>query len=152
MLRSVWRRAIPIAAMALAAVIAACDVTASDADVEGTYTLRSVNSLPVPATVLTSHDPDGTEWSFRVIAGGMEFDGGGRYVMSIVSEAYQDGQLAHTGQDTWTGSYTTRRSRVTLVADATGATGTGRVDGRDVRFTIATLELGELTLVFRREG
>jgi uncharacterized membrane protein len=149
--RSAWGRTIPIAAIALAAVLAACDVTGSDADVEGRYVLRSVNSLPVPATVLTSQDPDGTEWSFRVVAGGMEFDGG-RYVMSIVSEAYQDGQLAHTGQDTWTGSYTTRRSRVTLVADATGATGTGRVDGQDVRFTIATLELGDLTLVFRREG
>jgi hypothetical protein len=135
--------------LAFAVFTAACDLVGVDADVEGTYTLQTVNLAAVPATVLTSELPDGTEWSFRVLSGALDLNAG-RYTMSIVSEAYEDGVLIQTGQETWTGSYTTRRNQLTLVADATGASGTGRVDGMDVRITIATLELGDLILVFRR--
>jgi hypothetical protein len=135
--------------MAILLATAACDLVGSDVAAEGAYVLDTVNSLPVPATVLTVEEADGSRWSFRVLAGGLELEAG-RYLLWIDSEAYQDGELAQSGRDIWSGSYTTRRSQVTFVADGTGATGTGRAEGRELRLTIGTVELGDLTLAFRR--
>jgi hypothetical protein len=106
-------------ALATTLTVAGCnsDSTAPGASLAGTYTLQTVNGLPLPVTVSRTGP-----YSKDVVAGQIVLDANGNYTGVTTYSEYNNGTFIGQYTDRITGYWTLSGSQLTLV-DASGASG-----------------------------
>lgn len=146
--RNPWQRiGTVVFGLALAGTLAAgCSDSSTDvpADgVEGTYTLSTVNGIPVPATIFEI-EIDGVTFT-EIVASGQIQLAGGTYSGSLSVESRENGVVVESETDTFTGNYTVTGNTVTLedeegdediVATLTSTTLTVLLEDSGVTFTL----------------
>lgn len=119
-----WRPISLLACLALSAVVAACSDSSGPDSVAGTYTLRSVNQMPLPYLIAN------------------ETSGGFTFKVEVIS-----GNIALKADNTFTTVGTVRQTLGSTVStDVTNETGTYTISGSALTLTLASGEVTPATL------
>ena len=114
--RSSWKRTGALTlGLALAATLAvACSDSSTDPNgsPDGSYTLQSVNGVPLPVAVFET-EVDGITYSEVVTSGEITLSGG-TYSGSLAFESRENGTVVDSDVDTFSGSYTVSGNTVIL--------------------------------------
>jgi hypothetical protein len=135
-------RRLLVLAMALTTTLTAggcSDSTSPGNSLSGTYTLRSVNGQPLPATFASPG------YSLEVLSGRIDLDAQGNYSGTTTYRETYTGQQPDTYTDTILGYWTLSGNQITLVDTQTGDQYFGTVSGNDI-----TLTDGSITEVFSK--